>query len=221
MPKYWGLGTKKETFVVTPRGPHSKANCIPLQVVLRDLLGYAKTSKEAQSILSQGKILVDGKPGKDRKFGIGLMDVLEIPDIKKIFRVEVRKSGLVLNETNVSNKKLCKIIGKTSIKGGKTQLNFHDGRNVLVDKVPYKVGDTLEISLKDSKILSHMPLEKGSEALIIAGKNRGVRGSVTEVIDRKHMMETASVALEADGKKETLKDYVFVIGSNASKKENK
>ncbi|MGB1660494.1 MAG: 30S ribosomal protein S4e, partial [Candidatus Poseidoniaceae archaeon] len=52
--------------------------------------------------------------------------------------------------------KVCRIEGKTTIKGGRTQLNLHDGRNLLVDdpsKDAYATGDSLKMNLPDQKIL--------------------------------------------------------------------
>jgi len=219
MPGFWGMGVKKEKFVVFPRGSHPKDFCIPLQAVLRNILGLASTRKEARSILSEGKVLVDKKARKDGKFSVGLMDIIEIPDAKKSYRIEVGKGGLLLKDSRATDKKLCRIKGKTVVKGGKEQLNLHDGRCILAGK-GYRVGDTIEISLPDQKILSHYPLKKGSQALVIAGKNTGVSGVITSLPERKYMLEKVTVSLDAGGKKiETLREYVFVIGEKAAASE--
>jgi small subunit ribosomal protein S4e len=214
MPRYWGLGVKKEKFVAFPRGSHPKSMSIPLQVVLRDMLGLASSAREAKTILNQGKVLVDKKARKDRNFSVGLMDIVEMPEMKKSYRVEAGKRGLVLKETRVSDRKLCKIINKTVVKGGQEQLNLHDGKNILAGKkTRYKPGDSILISLPAQKILSHFPLKKGSKAVIVEGKNTGVSGTITAVSERKYMMEKATATLDAGGRKvETLKKYVFVTG---------
>ncbi|MBL7160384.1 MAG: 30S ribosomal protein S4e [Candidatus Aenigmarchaeota archaeon] len=222
MPGFWGLGVKGGTFVVRPRGPHSKGFCIPLQVAVRDLLGYATSAKEAKSIISQGKILVDKKPRKDSAFAIGFMDTVEIPGSGKSWVVDVGSKGLFLKESPKQESKLCKIIGKTSVKGGKNQLNLHDGRNIIAAGEKYKTGDTLKISLPKLEVLDHFPLKKGSDAIIVSGKNMGVRGTITAITERKYMLEKAAVTLDADGKKaETLRKYVFVIGGKGAAKPGK
>lgn len=213
MPRYWGLRPKQETFVVRPRGPHPQQFSIPLQVLVRDVLKLAATRTEAGKVLNAKKVLVDKKPKKDGKLAVGLMDIIEIPDLKKTYRVEVDHKGLVLKEVKEAGQKLVKIIGKTKVKGGKLQLNCHDGRNLLVDSTEYKVGDTLAISLPDQKVMSHFPLKDGSLALILKGRNQGVKGTIKSLSSRKYMMEKATATLEADGQSiDTLRDYVFVIG---------
>ena len=215
MPKFWNVPRKQETFVIRPRGAHPLARSIPLQVVVRNILGLSDTAKEARAVLSQGKILVDKKPRKDPAYGLGLMDVLEVPDLKKSYRVEMGSRGLILKEAP-ANKKLCKIIGKTTVRGGKHQLNLHDGRNILGGTKAHNVGDTIVISLPDQKILDHLPLKKGSHVLVIKGKNQGVKGTITKVTERETLTGRATVALDVKGKKvETLKSYVVVLGGKS------
>ena len=119
MPKFWRLSRKTFYWATVPKpGPHPKAACMPLSMVLRDVLKYAETGKEAKQAISQGKISVDKKVRKESAFPIGLMDVLEIPDAGKAFRVFLAHSGLVLKpikgeETRV---KLCRIEGKRNLR---------------------------------------------------------------------------------------------------------
>lgn len=219
MPGFWALSVKKETFVVHPRGAHPQAWCIPLRVVLRDILGIAHTNAEVKKLLQEGKILIDKKARKDGSLGVGLMDILDIPEIKKTYRAEAGKRGLVITEHPETSEKTCKIINKTTVRGGKDQIHLHDGRNVFVEKKsPYKPGDSVTISLPDQKITSHLPLKKGSHVMILEGKNKGARGTVTTVLERKYMLETPTVTIESDGKRiETLKHYLFVIGDKEKK----
>ena len=72
MPKQWKLPRKTNTWVVSSLpGPHAKEECLPLQVVLRDVLGVADTAKEARSIITQGKVLVDKKAKKKGGHPVG------------------------------------------------------------------------------------------------------------------------------------------------------
>jgi small subunit ribosomal protein S4e len=214
MPGFWPVEKKKNIFVIKPMpGPHSKNNYIPLRVVLRDVLKYAENAKEAKDILIGGKVLVDKKVRKEPKFPVGLMDVIEIPESKQYFRVVVDKKGLFLQGINESDagKKLCKINGKSTVKGGICQLSLHDGRNVLVKKDTYKVGDTIVISVPDQKILKHHVFQRGEKALIIAGRNIGVTGKIKDVQKRENMLEKSTVTLETGaGDIQTLRDYILV-----------
>ena len=165
--------------------------------------------------------MVDGKVRKDPNFPVGLMDVVEIPDTKEHFRMTVNRNGLFLEKISKthSDSKLCRIEGKKTLKGGRFQLNLHDGRNVILKKDAYKVGDSLLISLPEQKIVRHFSLAKGVHALIIAGRNIGTEGRVGEIKQRKGMMEKSTITLTS-GKKgiQTLKEYVMVGEFSAPQK---
>ena len=215
MPKSWPVPVKAETFIIRPcAGPHALRNCMPLQVVIRNVLGVAETAAEARKIMNEGKVMVDKRKVKDPKFPVGLMDIVEIQGSGKHYLVNVNEKGLSVEEvkSNQTGHKLCMIIGKKTLKKGKHQLNLHDGRNILIDKDnKYNVRDTILISLPDQKIVGHFKLEKGSPAFIYSGKNMGARGTITKVKTRKSMTEKSTVELKSDKKEiETLKEYVFV-----------
>ena len=73
--------------MVRPRpGPHKLNECIPLQILVRDVLKLVDTGSDAKRMIKMGEILVDGKPRKDHKYPAGLMDVVSIPKIKKNYR---------------------------------------------------------------------------------------------------------------------------------------
>ena len=214
IPRFWPLSKKEKKFVVTPMpGPHPKFKCMPLQIILRDVLHYAENSREARKILKSGKILVDKKTRKHAGFPVGLMDVVEIPDAKEYYRVSVNRSGLFLEKISKkeSEVKLCRIQGKKTLKNGVQQLNLHDGRNILVEKDTYKTGDSLLIRLPDQKILKHFPLKVSAQALIVAGRNKGVKGTVKKIRERRSMLEKSTVKIMTKDKEiETPKDYVMV-----------
>lgn len=214
MPEFWPLAKKAEAYVTTPMtGPHSKYSCIPLKVVVRDSLKFAESSGEARKILNAGKVLVDKKPRKEPRFPVGFMDVLEIPELQARYRVNINRRGLVLEKIREEEAgiKLCRITGKTVLKGGTQQLNLHDGRNILA-KGPYRIGDSVMIGIPSQKILKHYPLKKGEPALIIAGRNMGVTGRIKDIKERKSMLEKGTVTIETEKGRdiETLKDYVMV-----------
>jgi len=214
MPGFWPLSRKAKTYVTTPMpGPHPKYSCLPLKVVIRDVLKLAETSTEAVKILNTGKVLVDKKVRKNPKFPVGLMDIIEIPELHARYRINVNKNGLHLErikeeETGI---KLCRIVGKTTIKGGKNQLNLHDGRNILT-KENYTVGDSVVIEIPDQKIIKHYSLKKGEHTFVIAGRNMGMKGQIKDIKQRKSLMEKSIVTIvSADGKEiQTLRDYVMV-----------
>ncbi len=225
IPRTWRMSRKKEKFAVAPSpGPHGKMDCIPLRVMLRDILGYADNYREARSVLSQGRVLVDKRPRKSSRYPAGLMDVIEITGTNQRFRVTVGQRGLELESISDSDAawKICRISGKTTVRGGVCQLNLHDGRNILVKKDAYRVGDSVKISLPDQRILKHYSLEKGAQALITAGRNMGIRGRIKDIEERLHSLEKSTITLDA-GEKEikTLREYIFIAEGPGKTKESK
>ncbi len=218
-PRFWRIAKKLRTWVVMPRpGPHPKLRSIPLLIVVRDLLQLAEVGKEAKKIIKAREILVDGRVRTDHKYPVGLMDVISIPRIGKHYRVVPHEHGMKLVEISEeeANKKLCRIEDKTMVRGGKLQLNLHDGRNILIDpkKDVYKTGDSLLIEIPSQKILDHVKLEPGVLAVITEGENVGTMVKIKEVIVTRSR-EPNKVVCEVDGQElRAIKDYVFPVGKD-------
>src|SRR3989304_5558324 len=98
VPKWWPIEKKTHKFVVSPRGPHRKLESLPLLVLIRDVLKFAETGKEAKHAIKRGEVFVDGKKKRDPKLGIGLLDVISIPTMKRAWRLVPYKGGLALPE---------------------------------------------------------------------------------------------------------------------------
>ncbi len=217
-PKHWPIHPKENKWTVKPNaGPHAIEESLPLLLIVRDILKVADTSREAKRIINNGSILVDGRERKDYKYPVGFMDVVEIPKTDSVYRVLPDEKGrLILHPIPGENKdfKLCKITDKTTIKGGKTQLNLHDGRNYL-DNEEYKVGDVVVLKIPEQNVDNVIRFENGTIGLITGGKHIGEIGKIKEInITRSSMPNT--VEMETEDKKTflTLKDYVFVIGKD-------
>ena len=86
----------------------------------------------------------------------------------------------IIIKAEEKSKKLVRVKSKVSIKHGKTQIGFHDGRS-LVDETKVSVGDTCILQVPEQKILDVIKLEKGVLGLIINGANAGKIGSISEV----------------------------------------
>lgn len=203
-PKWYPIERKTKKFVTTIRGPHGIA--IPLQVLVRDIFKLAETAREARIIIKKGQILVDGKKRKDPKFGVGLLDVIEIPNLRKAWRV-LFKDGFDFVETSGEDSKLkiCKIIDKTILKGAKTQLNLNDGKNILTDK-SFSTDDSLLIKIPDHEIVDHLKFEKGAVVLVTGGKNAGTIAKIKEIEKNRVWLEQEKKTFEVP------KDYVIVVG---------
>jgi len=222
-PRTWKIKRKESKFVVKPRpGPHSIEESLPLLIIVRDLLGYAKNAREAKKVIKEGKILVDGRVRRDHKFPVGLMDIIEIPSANDYRIVIFDKRGkLVLEKIGKKNAKykLCKIKDKSFVKGGDLQLHLHDGRNLLIRvKDPcspredvYKTKDTIVLNLENNKIKAHFKYDVGSLAYITGGSHVGEVAKIKEIKITRSSMPNV-VTLENEEEFETIEDYIFVIG---------
>jgi len=228
-PKTWPIHRKEEVWTVKPRpGPHPISRCLPLALIVRDILGFAKTRKEAGTIISEGKIRVDGKIRREDRFPIGLMDVISIPEVKKAYRILPSEKGLTLHPIGTEEAvfKICRIENKTTLKDGHVQLNLHDGTNIKVQiKDPlkpeediYKTLNSLKVSIPDLQILEYMKLDAGAPAIIVGGKNIGAHGKIVSIEERPSQKRRNFLVTIEDKKKnrfQTTLDFVFALGNKA------
>ncbi len=223
-PAYLRINKKEFSFAAKAiPGPHKADDSFTLLYVLRDLLKVVTTAAEAKKVVLAGSVLVDGKPRKDMHFPVGLMDVIEIPLIKKTFRVQTDKlyNYKLVEIDKDARFKLCKIIGKTAQAGGSVQLNLHDGRSVLVkvkdpkdpkEAADYTVGCTVKIDLKSGEIVDAVKLEEGKLALVVDGINDGRMGKISKIT---RIMKNDIATLDDEGTTfETSLKYLFVLGDN-------
>jgi small subunit ribosomal protein S4e len=183
-PTFWGINRKEKRFVITVRpGSHPKNNSIPTAVLLRDTLKKVKTLREAKSSIYGGKIKVDGVIQKSLHHSIGLMDVVELEGITDVYRL-VPYNGHLLEPRKINaaekSKKLVKVKSKTTNKGGKTQLGFHDGRTIITD-INANVNDTCLLQIPEQKILDVIKFEKNSRVIVTRGINAGRIGLINEI----------------------------------------
>ncbi|MHC3129598.1 MAG: 30S ribosomal protein S4e [Candidatus Bathyarchaeota archaeon] len=225
-PKIWPIHRKEAVWTVMPKpGPHSLSRSLPLVLIVRDMLKFAKTSKEAKKIISQEKITVNGKVRRDERFLVGLMDVISILDAKKSYRVLPSRKGLFLHPIDSSEAafKLCRIEDKTVVKDGNMHLDLHDGTNSLIkvsnpqnpEEDIYHTLDVLKLSVPDRELLGHTKLTVGAPAIIIGGKNIGKYGKVT-TIEKKPNQKRRDLLVTIEDKNgdqfQTILDFVFILG---------
>ena len=183
-PMFWGINRKEKRFVITVRpGSHPKNNSIPTAVLLRDTLKKVKTLREAKSSIYGGKVKVDGIIQKSLHHSIGLMDVVELEGITDVYRL-VPNNGHLLEPIKINaaekSKKLVKVKSKTTNKGGKMQLGFHDGRTIITD-INANVNDTCLLQIPEQKILDVIKFEKNSRVIVTRGINVGRIGLINEI----------------------------------------
>ena len=213
VPKFWTIERKVSKYVVSPKpGPHSKMKCIPLGVILRDVLKLASTMKEANEILGKGFVKINGILRKEYNFPVGMMDVVDLDG--DVYRVLPGKNGLYLHKTDSKDAaiRLAKIVNKTHVKEKKLQVNFHDGFNMLSAKDNFMTSDVAVIDVASKEIKQILKFDKGSFAIVTDGHNAGLCG-VIDSIDAK----LRTVVIESNGQKFLVpKRYVFVVGHGTS-----
>jgi small subunit ribosomal protein S4e len=217
------ISDRKETeWMIKPApGPHPVQYSIPLTVLLRDVLNVASNSREVGIILHERSVLVDGVPRTNKKYPVGLMDVISLPKEEKHYRIKVDWKGRLVPEEIDENKakmKLLRITGKNTVSGGKHNISFHDGRNMLADNHLH-VGDTVEVSLPEVKLKNHIKLEKGARCLIMDGKHAGKIVTLKELIGRKGIKPNEAMVEGSNGEFITVARYLFAIGDEVKKNE--
>jgi small subunit ribosomal protein S4e len=188
------------------------------------MLGIAQTRKEAKMILSEGKVLVDGKIRRKDDFPVGLMDVISMPDAEKYYRVMPSHKGLVLNQIGEAeaNFKLVRVEDKTTVKNG-VQIALHDGSNMFVkvadpkkpEEVTYDTFDILKVTYPEKQVTAALKTKVGNLAVITGGKNIGKQGKIVEIekTEAKKRRQALVVIEDAKGARyQTILDFVFSIG---------
>ncbi|MGB9748254.1 MAG: 30S ribosomal protein S4e [Candidatus Woesearchaeota archaeon] len=216
-PKTWKLLRKENKFAVKPKSSHKEAHALPIITVLRDMLGYVDITAQAKKVMNQKEIMIDGKIVKDKKRGIGVMDVLSIKSLNEHYRILIDKKGkLCLKRIpeSESRLKICRIINKKISRGKKKQYGLHDGRTILAEE-NYNIGDSLLIEIPSQRIVEHFKLDKGVFVYVVDGKYRGVNGVVEEI---KPKMKITVLKIKSDSATiETLKSYVIIVGNEKPK----
>ncbi len=224
-PAFWPIHRKDMPWVVKPSsGSHSLEKCLPLTLVLRDILGVAQTRKEGKLILAQGKVLVDGKIRKKDDSPVGLMDVISMPDAGKYYRVMPSHKGLVLTPISKehSNIKLVRIEDKTAVHNG-VQIALHDGSNLLIKvadaknpvEVTYETFDILKMTYPEKQVVQSFETKEGNIAVITGGKNIGKQGKIVEIekTEAKKRRQALVLIEDSEGARyQTILDFVFSIG---------
>ena len=210
-PRSWSIARKENVWTTRPLpGKHSLEGAIPISTILRDYLNICDTKREAKIILNNGAVLVDQRVVREPKTAVGLMDVISLPDIKKHYRTMIDDHGrlqFVEIKAAESKWKLLRVENKTVVKGGKIQLNLHDGTNMLSDK-KVKTGDVLQVSLPDMKIKKVIEFKEGAQAFIMGGAHVG---SLSEIKGIEITRSTKpNLVMYEDFK--TIKSYSFVVG---------
>ena len=221
-PTSWPVERKTKTYTIkADAGPHGEAG-VPLLVLLRDVLGYVDSRKEARFALEQNSVLVNGQPLSDEERPIGMFDILSFTEREEHYRVFPDQGGrlaLTPIDADSAGSKLGKVVGKQQVPGGDTQLTLHDGQTLLVDDESIGGNDSVVVDNEDGSVVAHFPYEKGALVTAVRGQHAGEVGTV-ESIQTIPGSSPNNVVVSQDGDEfETVEEYVVVIDENFTEGE--
>jgi small subunit ribosomal protein S4e len=222
-PSSWPIERKGETFTVKAgAGPHGEAG-VPLVVLLRDVLGYVDSTKEARYALNEGSVLVNGDPRADHRRPIGMFDILAFTAREEYYRVFPDEGGrlaLTPISADAADSRLGKIEGKQQVAGGDFQFTLHDGTTLRLDEADadaYDTKDSLVIDNETKEVVAHFPYEEGALVTAVDGAHAGEIGRIDEIIvtpgSGNNSVRVSQGGSEDDGDAgfETIEPYVVVI----------
>ena len=223
-PNAWPVERKTETFTVkADAGPHGEAG-VPLLVVLRDVLGYVDSRKEARYALNQDNVVINGDPVNDEERPVGMFDILAFDERVEFYRVFPGEGGrlaLTPIDEDAAQSKLGKVVSKRHVPGGDVQLTLHDGETLLVDDdTDYDADDSLVVANDDGSVVAHFEYEEGALVTAVEGSHSGEIGRIEETVVTPGSAPNSVIASQDDvpgvsGEGfETVAEYVVVIDEN-------
>lgn len=155
-------------------------NGVPVVIAVRDMLGLAKNSKEVRYMINNKLLKINNREVKDIRESIKLFNILSAD---KQYVLEILPTGRFQFKETKESSRICKVIGKKILAGKKTQINLHDGTN-LISKENVSVGDSVELG-PDNKLKKIIKIDKGKSVFIISGGSIGLTGKIKELSGRK------------------------------------
>jgi len=217
-PKSWMLDKLTGVYAPRPRtGPHKLRECLPLQLVLRNRLKYALTGRECDVILGEkdNAVKIDNKIRRDKKYPVGLMDVVSIPKCGDYFRMLYDVKGrftLVKLKEKEAGFKLCKIKRRTMGPNKIPYVVTHDARMIRFPNPDISAFDTVKLNLNTNQIEEVLKLEVGKNVLVTGGANRGRVGTIVNRTWLQGAFDMIAVKDKVGNSFNTRIDNCFVIG---------
>lgn len=215
-PSHWMLDKMGGVWAPRPStGPHRLRESLPLNLILRNRLKYALTGREANTIVMQRLIKVDGKVRTDNTFPAGFMDVVTIDRTGETFRLLYDVKGrfvlhLITKEEGAY--KLCKVKRQQVGPKGVPYIGTHDARTIRYPDPLIKVDDSVRVNIETGKVEDILKFDVGNLCMITGGHNIGRVGTIQ--LREKHpgSHEIIRVRDAAGHDFATRKANVFIIG---------
>ena len=167
----------------------------------------------------EGGFKVDGKIRRDRKFPVGVMDVLNVVKTNENYRLLFDIKGrftLVKIDKGEAKMNLMKVHKKAT---GPNQIPYivtHDGRTIRFPHPDINEGDTIKYDTEKGQVISWIRNEPGNLCFITGGNNIGRVGQLLHVERHLGSFDIVHVK-DANGKSfATRKNNVFIIGNKKS-----
>ncbi len=214
-PNFWQIKRKGFPFALSVNpGPYAKDKCYPMGILLRDVLHLCSNLHEAKKIMNSGQIKVDGITRRDVRFGVGIMDIIEVVPNGESFRLIPKDLKILVPvKTKEKGLKLLKITSKVTIKGSRIQYGFHDGKTLISENKQMKVGDVCLVKLPKIQIEDHIRFEVGCTVLVIQGENAGRVGKIDEIKNGMFSLPKRTVVNLDNRSIELPVDIVMPIGN--------
>ncbi len=225
-PITYTIKRKHGVFTIRPYPPRGKfESAIPLGIILREVLGYAKTLNEVKKILNRKMVKIDGDIKSSYKYTLGPMDVLEITKTNEFYRLVPyrgkRRVKLHPISEEEAKQKLLQVKKKHSIRGGLTQLAFHDGRTITMDPNEESTisiqnispKDTILYNLEKKEMVEHFPFTENNMGLIMGGHNVGLLGTIVEIETQLGRKNRTITFQTEEGEIKTSDRHIFIVGT--------
>ena len=203
------------------QGPHKLRESIPLNVLIRNKLKLALTSREAKMIIlaTEGNVAVDGKVRKDYKYPVGFMDVITLVKTKTNYRLlyDVKgRFGLTKISPSEAEYKLCRVKRRAMGPKGVPYVVTHDGRTIRFPHPYIKQNDSVKLNLRTNEIVTFYKFEIGCNVMITGGNNIGRVGNIVRLEKHPGSYEIVHVKDENGLEFSTRLSNVFVIGQKTA-----
>eukprot|EP01064_Diplonema_japonicum_P022294 TRINITY_DN31_c0_g5_i1.p1 TRINITY_DN31_c0_g5~~TRINITY_DN31_c0_g5_i1.p1 ORF type:complete len:269 (+),score=74.05 TRINITY_DN31_c0_g5_i1:53-859(+) len=217
-PKHWMMDKLAGVFAPKSRpGAHAGRESLPLILVLRNRLRFALTRGEAMMITKQRLVEVDGRVRTDPKTPVGFMDMVSLPKTGLNFRVMFDVKGrFVLNKTDASTEKLCKVKKVYTAPNGVPSMSTHDGRTLRFVDPLISVSDSVVVDLTKGSVKDFVKFKAGAACMVTGGANTGRVGEIVDVERHPGSFDIVHVKDSNGNTFATRKGNIFIVGRSLS-----
>ncbi len=178
-PKYFGIRRKGYVYSAKPSpGRHTMDKSVSANLLIK-ILGFANTTAEANRVIRDGKMSVNGKAIRDVHYPIGFNDIVKLKDESAYIIGIDRRAKVRPVEYAEGIPRVLKVIGKYKTKNGKIMVRLHDN-SILEAITPIKINDS--VTIEGKQITNTIEIGKGRKCFVIDGVHVGTEGTIVSII---------------------------------------